>query len=317
MYRVVRAVLAASALVVALVAIPVAGGTETAPVPGAEPFEGGWAVPVSTQAPSWATPELAEQILANGDNGTPLPAGVEVPTVAGVAVPGIHPGIWLLTILSKKYIFAWCTANYIFQKNGTYAIGTAGHCAPDLGSIVTAVVVPPPTSGKLPGIYPIGKFGTVHNNGIGDDFALVNIYSQYNSWVNPTMPVWGGPTGVYNGTLPTQVDWVGHAAAIGTGGTPRTGTAPIWNARNGNAYAFYGPSFEGDSGSAVNAALDPTVPGAVQVAGGDLTHIVIYDGTNKDPVGQILPGMIAGTTMRKILSIASGWTLVKGSLVGA
>ena len=44
---------------------------------------------------------------------------------------------------------------------------------------------------------------------------------------------------------------------------------------------------------------------------GNLTHIVILDGIP----GEILPGMLAGTTMTKIQQIASGWTLQLGSLI--
>jgi hypothetical protein len=209
--------------------------------------------------------------------------------------------------------FAWCSANFIFRKSGVFGIGTAGHCAAKdaLGAYpdVTAYVVPPVGSGKLPGFYHIGRFVLSHNNGIGDDFAMVQIYARYQSWVVPTMPVWGGPVGTYTATLPTVVKHFGHGAVIGTGGTPRTGVAPIWTARNGNAFAWYGASTPGDSGSGVEA-VGTAGP---DLAAGNLTHIVILDGVP----GQILPGMIAGTRITKILSIASGWSLVNGSLVAA
>ena len=79
-----------------------------------------------------------------------------------------------------------------------------------------------------------------HNNGIGDDFAMIQIYPQYQSWVNPTMPVWGGPQGVYRSNAPTVVEHFGHGVALGTGGTPRAGLAPIMTARGGTAFAWYG-----------------------------------------------------------------------------
>ncbi len=84
--------------------------------------------------------------------------------------------------------------------------------------------------------------------------------------------------------------------------------APIWTARGGSAFAWYGMGTPGDSGSAVNVVTGE--------AGGNFTHIVIYDGHGNDPVGEILPGMLAGTRMTKILQIASGWSLVNGSLLG-
>ena len=51
-------------------------------------------------------------------------------------------------------------------------------------------------------------------------------------------------------------------------------------------------------------------------AAADLTHIIISDVaiSNKGHVttGADLPGMIAGTSMTKILSIAGSWHLVTG-----
>jgi hypothetical protein len=287
------------------------------PTAQAQPFEGGWAVPTPTDGPSWYDAAFHQRALAEGDGGVRVPAGATgpggaaLPTAVGLAYPGIRPGIWLISLDTKGIGFAWCTANYVFKKNTTFGIGTAGHCAAKdaLGGFpdVTAYVVPPPTSGRLPGIYHIGKFVLSHNNGIGDDFAMVSIYPQFNSWVSPTMPVWGGPTSVKTDSSPTVVEHFGHGAVVGTGGTPRAGVAPIWTARSGTAFAWYGVGAPGDSGSAVNAG--------VQQAGGDFTHIVIYDGGGRNLTGEILPGMLAGTRMTKILQIANGWTLQMGSVV--
>jgi len=320
---------AASVLSLALL-VPSASATgSSAPrVPaGAQRIAGGWAVPISTKGPSWYDAAYYHRVMRAGVNGVRLPRGASLPKskAVGLAYPGIRPGLWLVTITAntKEIGFAWCTANFVFQKSGTYGLGTAGHCAARdaLGAYpdVTAYVVPPPTSGQLPGFYHIGKFVLSHNGGIGNDFAMISIYPQYNSWVNPTMQVWGGPQGVYTDTLPTVVKWFGHALGFGAGGTARAGVAPIWTARSGTAFAWYGPSFEGDSGSGVEAV---GLAGP-DLAAGDLTHIVIFDGSvqccNKISAnpGEILPGMMAGTRMTKILSIASGWSLVNGSLAPA
>src|SRR3954463_6304621 len=103
-----------------MIAIPAAGGASDPPAPNAEPFDGGWAVPVSTQAPAWFTADYAQQVLAAGDDGARLPTGVTMPTAAGAATPGIHPGQWLITIInnSKEVGFAWCSANFVFVKSG-------------------------------------------------------------------------------------------------------------------------------------------------------------------------------------------------------
>src|SRR5256885_16361528 len=87
--------------------------SDTPPVPGAQHFEGGWAVPISTKAPAWFDKAFYDKVVAAGDNGVRLPAGVTMPAVVATdAMPGIHPGLWLITLLSQGYIFAWCSANF-------------------------------------------------------------------------------------------------------------------------------------------------------------------------------------------------------------
>ena len=336
----------------------------------------GTAVPLSVTGPSWFDSSLYRQVLKAGTRGVPLssiaaahkgaaangvsacqgsagaaPTSSTVPTTPnGVERPpvGIGPGTWLISLfcsnvggVSVPDGFAWCTANFIFQNNSSFAVGTAGHCAAKdgLASPVTAVVTPPPEvcangGSCAPGLYAIGTFSTVHNNGLGDDFALVSLYPQFNSWVRPTMPVFGGPTGAYTGGLagvapqtvqtgpatvnlpgyyPAEVGHCGHGAAVGTGGTCRTGqglfAASTW-------YAWYGPSTPGDSGSGVEILGNYSAPLNAVPAAADLTHIIIADVSinNKLHVttGADLPGMIAGTSMTKILSIVGSWHLVTG-----
>src|SRR4051812_754845 len=296
----------------AAVAVSSSSTSTAPPVPGAQRFEGGWAVPTSTTAPAWFNKTVYDKVVAVGSEGLRLPEGATVPAAAATDLqPGIHPGLWLLTVLDQGYLYAWCTANFVFQKNGTYGLGTAGHCAGKDGiapnGVVTAFVVPPPATGKLPGLYAIGKFVLAHNNGIGDDFAMISIDPQYNSWVRPTMPVWGGPSGVYRANTPAEVNWVGNGVGFGATGTARSGLAPFWYA---DGYGWYGPAMEGDSGSGGVGGAAPA-PGGVRGGAGTLPHIVI-----PDPPLDSLPAMTAGTRMTKILSIARGWTLVNGSPIG-
>ncbi|HWL37888.1 MAG TPA: hypothetical protein VNQ77_17010 [Frankiaceae bacterium] len=299
-----RATLALAAGALSLTALPAPAATRP-PVPGAERFGDGWAVPVSTDGPAWYDAAFHRRVMAAGRQGVRLPAGVPAPQAVGMASTGIRPGTWLVTVTTDPVGFAWCTANFVFKKRSTYGLGTAGHCAAKdaIGAYpdVTAYVVPPAGQGA-PGFYHIGKFVLSRDNGVGEDFAMISIYPQYASWMNPTMPVWGGPTGVYTSTAPTVVKHFGHGLVVGTGGTPRAGVAPVWDAVNGKAFAWYGAGLNGDSGSAVNVA---TGEGA-----GNFTHIVLYD---ED--GEILPGMLAGTKLTYILKLAKGWTLVPGSMV--
>jgi hypothetical protein len=272
------------------------------------------------------------------------PNGIERPPV------GLGPGTWLISLFCTNVGghpvpdgFAWCTANFVFQNGTSLGLGTAGHCAASdaLGSPVTAVVTPPPEvcadgGSCAPGLYAIGKFSVVHNNGLGDDFAIVSLYPQFNSWVRPTMPVFGGPTGSYVGGLagvgaqtislpgatvfapgffPALVGHCGHGVAVGTGGTCRSSAglfaASTW-------YAWYGASTPGDSGSGVEILGNYSSPLNAVPAAADLTHIIILDaGVSRNgsvTEGPDQPGMIAGTQMSKILSIAGSWKLVTGGV---
>jgi hypothetical protein len=283
------------------------------------------------------------------------PTGAAVPTSPnGVERPpvGIGPGTWLISLFCANVGghpvpdgFAWCTANFVFQSGTALGLGTAGHCAAKdaLASPVTAVVTPPPEvcadgGSCAPGLYAIGTFAIAHNNGLGDDFALIKLYPQFDSWVRPTMPVFGGPTGSYLGGLagtpteslggssaalelpafsPAVVGHCGHGAVVGTGGTCRTSAGLF---ASSTWFAWYGASTPGDSGSGVEilgnyaGAPSNTVPAAA-----DLTHIIVSDarvsGNGNITEGPDQPGMIAGTQMSKILSIVgSSWKLVTGGV---
>src|SRR5256885_15074366 len=90
--------------------------SDTPPVAGAQRFAGGWAVPLSTKAPAWFDKAFYDQVVAAGTDGVRLPANVSMPKAAGLdLMPGIHPGLWLITLLDQGYIFAWCSANFVFQ----------------------------------------------------------------------------------------------------------------------------------------------------------------------------------------------------------
>jgi hypothetical protein len=185
-----------------------------------------------------------------------------------------------------------CTMNFIFSQGSNFAIGTAGHCA-NAGDPVVLLTVAP--GGANPVLVDVGNASVSHNNGVGDDFALVPINPVLNAWVDPTTAVIGGPCGRYSGSGPETVRHYGHGLAIGTGGTPRAGVALTWTV---DAFGWDSPSIFGDSGSPVEV----TNFGAA----GDLTHLVVD--TNW------LPSVVAGTRIGKILSIAGGWSLASSSL---
>jgi hypothetical protein len=98
---------------------------------------------------------------------------------------------------------AGCTMNFVFAKSGKFAIGTAGHCVDKNGQEVVLLTLAPGRGNPV-----LVKIGTVvarHDNGIGDDFALVAIYPELYPWVSATTAVVGGPCGAYSGSGPETV----------------------------------------------------------------------------------------------------------------
>jgi hypothetical protein len=188
---------------------------------------------------------------------------------------------------------AGCTMNFVFQKSGAFAIGTAGHCVERTGEHVILLTLAPGT--ENPVLVDIGTVITTHDNGVGDDFALVSIRPALNAWVSGTTALIGGPCGGYYGSGPETVAHYGHGLGIGTGGTPRVGVALTWKSAS---FGWDGAAIFGDSGSPVRVTD--------LKAAGDLTHLVVDT--------KWLPSFIAGTRIGKILQIAKGWTLVNSPL---
>jgi hypothetical protein len=240
-------------------------------VDGAVPYGLGHAIPLKAAVPAWYTDELAARVDAA--NGAPVAAPTDAPLPGEI---GIRPGSWMIAP-------AGCTMNFVFGSPGSYSIGTAGHCG-NAGEPVTLLTLAP--GGANPVLVELGTIQTSVNGGIGNDFALVSIRPELQSWVSPTIAAVAGPCGSYSGSGPEPVFHYGHGLAVGTGGTPRAGLALTWQAA---AFGWSGLAAPGDSGSAVR------VNTGMQAAG-DLTHLVVD--TNW------LPSYIAGTRMGRILQIA-------------
>jgi hypothetical protein len=263
--------------------VPTAGtaapDVDLSAVPGAEPYAGGYAIPLRAARPDWYTPALHARVMA----GQPVATPAEAPLPSEV---GIRPGAWMIAP-------AGCTMNFIFRGGGSFAIGTAGHCVTAVGEPVTLLTLAPGT--ENPVLVNVGTVLTFRDNGIGDDFALVSIRPELNGWVDPTTAVVGGPCGQYGGSGPETVWHYGHGLGIGTGGTPRAGVALSWRA---DSYGWDGAGIFGDSGSPVRVT-DLT-------AAGNLTHLVVDTAW--------LPSFIAGTRIGRMLQIADGLSLATSSL---
>jgi hypothetical protein len=257
-----------------------AGSVDLHSVEGATRYGQGWAVPLRARRPAWLTKGLRRRALAAEG---PVAAPVQAPLPGTV---GIRPGSWMISPNG-------CTMNFVFVRRGDYAIGTAGHCVDRLGQGVLLLTVAP--GGSNPVLVNVGEVLVRHDNGVGDDFALVSVRESLEAWVDPTIAVVAGPCGIYTGSGPETVGHYGHGLAIGTGGTPRFGVALTW--RN-TSYGWDGAAIFGDSGSPVRVTD--------LAAAGNLTHLVVDT--------RWLPSFIAGTRIGKILNIASGWGLARSNL---
>jgi hypothetical protein len=315
-------VLIAALTMVGLVAGSTPASSRTARIPaGAIPLgNGAYAMELKKATPDWYTSSLHERVVAAGKRGESvrLPRSANIPASA-LAFTGIRPGSWML-------FPSWCTMNFVFgnasgniplqvemtaqarraakrratSRSGVY-IGTAGHCA-SVGDEVTIVAAP----GVL---MNIGKTVKSVDSGIGNDFALVEIYPAMKQYVNPSMAIIAGPTGTKAPKLGDPILHVGHGLAIGTGGTARPGVVtypnfPVLsdtfrqNKSDSDAYGWNGAVVNGDSGSGARAATGQAV--------GNVTHIVVWD--------KYLPATFAGTTISRMLQIA-GKPLATASLV--
>jgi hypothetical protein len=289
----------------------VVDGAAAADYPDARQLaDGRWAVPMKSAKPSWLTPEI--ELAAKNGKGKPQPAPAAAPAIPGPPVDapaagfvGIRPGSWMVSP-------AGCTMNFVFGTPGNYSIGTAGHCIEQGQDVILLTIAPPnqdpcvPLSdicveSGTPVLVNIGTASRSVDGGVGNDFAVIPVRPELQSWVYPTIAQVAGPCGTYtaDGTLPDialvrgvapieageGVFHYGHGAAIGTGGTPRAGVATGWTT---DAFVWVSPSMLGDSGSAVRIHD--------LKAAGDLTHLIV------DPKTGV--GIVAGTRIAKMEQIA-------------
>jgi len=282
--RIIAAV--ATALVALAASVGTAGAGEVSagsiPKGAIDLGNGAYAMELKKETPDWYTPALHEKVVAAGKKGktVPLPKNAEIPSSA-LVFQGIRPGSWML-------FPSWCTMNFVFGGNGY--IGTAGHCA-SVGDEVTLVAAP----GVL---MAIGTTVRSVDGGIGNDFALIDVYPAMEQYVNPSMAIIAGPTGARAPQFGDPIVHVGHGAGIGTGGTARAGEvvypgAPVLsdifgqNPNDADAYGWAGAVTPGDSGSGARAATGEAV--------GNITHLVV--GTD------YLPAWNAGTTIGRMQAI--------------
>jgi hypothetical protein len=189
------------------------------------------------------------------------------PAWAPAASAPVHPGVQTLTNGAQ------CTSNFVFYdaSNNVY-IGQAAHCSGTGGSTETNGC----DSGSLPNgtaveVDGASKPGTmVYNSWLamqakgetnadacaGNDFALVKLDPADASKVNPSIPFWGGPTGITDTTTTgeTVLSYGNSSLRLGiTALSPKEGKSLGNEGENGGwTHPVYtvSPGIPGDSGSA-------------------------------------------------------------------
>jgi hypothetical protein len=183
---------------------------------------------------------------------------------APAATAPIHPGVMTNTDGSGQ-----CTSNFIYTRGSDTYIGQAAHCS----STGAATDTDGCTSASLPlgtrveidgasvkGTLAYNSWLTMQANGEADeetcaynDLALVRIDPADVAKVNPSIPDFGGPTGVGTAAAGQQVYTYGNSSLRGgvTALSPKNG-AVVERTPDGWSYSVYTltPGIPGDSGSA-------------------------------------------------------------------
>jgi len=175
----------------------------------------------------------------------------------------VHPGVQVFTAGGQ------CTANFVFEEGSAVYLGQAAHCAGTGGQTETDGC----SSGSLPLGTPVEIAGAsrpgtlvysswlaMQASGEADpdtcaynDFALIRIDPADVGKVNPSVPAFGGPTGVGNaGGLGSTVYSYGNSSLRGgvTKLSPKQGIV-IQNEGGGWSHVALTvtPGIPGDSGS--------------------------------------------------------------------
>ncbi len=181
----------------------------------------------------------------------------------------ITPGSEMVTNGSQ------CTANFIFTDGASVLIGYAAHCAGDGGEATdtNGCDAPSlPTDGTTeveiegasqPGTLVYSSWETMQRVGETDedacnynDFALVRLDPADHGSVNPSIPHWGGPTGLETaGTAEGETVYSYGNSSLRLGIrelSPKTGLS-LGTQANGWTHPTYtaSPGIPGDSGSAL------------------------------------------------------------------
>ncbi len=192
----------------------------------------------------------------------PSTAGA-APAYAPADTATVHPGVQTFTNGGQ------CTANFVFTDGADTYIGQAAHCsgtgaATDTNGC-TAGTLPIGTEVQVsgadhPGTIAYSSWNTMQANGETDpdacaynDLALVKLDPADVAKVNPSIPHWGGPTGL-NTTGTTGTVYSYGNSSLRQGITLLSPKLGLTSSTEGNGWTHVvntvTPGIPGDSGSA-------------------------------------------------------------------
>lgn len=304
-----RALLVIGALV--LVALPLRASTAAAPTPAIT----GSLRPLIQDVTGW----VDQRVVL--DAHVPIPEGGD----------GIGPGSRLVIHMPGGSFL--CTANFIFTDGVKQYMGTAGHCLLPSGKTSThgsdadytasnttvevciASCLTGGWTGFLtgtdvtlgPATYARQNFGGVQ---VGNDFGIVEIPSSLAAYVRPSMPMWGGPSGIETNSGGKAICHFGNGVFVGETLATK-GRVGYGLGGNASMFSAVHVAYGGDSGSAINTcAPDSTGIHGIKAVG-VLTH-----GTIDPVVGAVPLGQIRGTTTTRAIQMATDANLTLGLVTG-
>ena len=190
-------------------------------------------------------------------------AASAAPTWAPAASATIHPGVQTVTSGGQ------CTSNFVLYDATNVYLGQAAHCSSTGGQTSTngcdtgsqPLGTPVQVDGaSQPGTLAYNSWLTMQANGEADDetcqyndLALVKIDPADVGKVNPSIPKFGGPSGIGGTAQGEQVYTYGNSSLRGgvTVLSPKNGVT-VENSPGGWSHTVYtvSPGIPGDSGSA-------------------------------------------------------------------
>jgi hypothetical protein len=186
------------------------------------------------------------------------------PTWAPAASAAVHPGVQTVTNGGQ------CTSNFVFYNASDVYLGQAAHCSSEGGQTDTngcttqslPIGTPVTISGaSKPGTLAYNSWITMQQLGetnadacAFNDLALIKIDPADVGKVNPSIPFWGGPTGL-NDTIGTGQKVLSYGnSSLRLGITQLSPKEGLELTQDGNGWSHQvgtiTPGIPGDSGSA-------------------------------------------------------------------